>query len=217
MHDTKDETIITYNQWSLRHLPEALSCLCTCNSSRGRLATIYQHPPSSVMEHNVSRLHASGHQVASIKAVHSEPNAAKANMQVDWSPSSVWHVNLVSCWQPTSGYLVNGRVYGDSSRHLLLQWWCSTQPPPPLHPQSVLIPTVDPPSPGGSCSWLQLPLKLAWAVTIQEAQGLTLSKDVGKKYFSEQLSFIHVRHLQDLLFDPPFPFQLVANLARREC
>ena len=57
----------------------------------------------AVVEHNVSRLRASGHPVATIKAVHSEPNAAKALMQVDWNLSSVWHVKLVSCLQPTSG------------------------------------------------------------------------------------------------------------------
>ena len=81
-------------------------------------------------------------------------------------------------------------------------------------------------SAGRSCSWLQLPLKLAWAVTIHKAQGLTPSKvviDVGKKEFSAGLTFVacyRLRCLQDLLFDPPFPFQRVANLAsscRRDC
>ena len=57
------------------------------------------------------------------------------------------------------------------------------------------------------CSRLQLPLKLAWAVTIHKAQGLTLDKvviDVGKKEFACGLTFIacsRVRTLTDLLFN----------------
>ena len=72
------------------------------------------------------------------------------------------------------------------------------------------------------CSRLQLPLKLAWAITIHKAQGMTLDKvvvDVGKKEFSAGLTFVacsRVRHLKDLLFVPPFPFQRVANLANSQ-
>lgn len=71
---------------------------------------------------------------------------------------------------------------------------------------------------GVQCSRLQLPLKLAWAVTIHKAQGLTLDKvviDVGKKEFSSGLTFVacsRVRHL----FHPPFPFQRLANLSRSQ-
>ena len=74
-------------------------------------------------------------------------------------------------------------------------------------------------SSGGQCSRLQLPLKLAWAVTIHKSQGLTLDKvviDVGKREFSTGLTFVacsRVRQLQDLLFCPPFPFQRLADLA----
>ena len=47
-------------------------------------------------------------------------------------------------------------------------------------------------TPGGSCSHLQLPLKLAWTVTIHKAQGLTLDKvviDIDKE-FSAGLTFV---------------------------
>ena len=70
------------------------------------------------------------------------------------------------------------------------------------------------------CSRLQIPLKLAWAVTIHKSQGLTLDKaviDIGKKEFSTGLTFVacsRVRQLTDLLFVPPFSFQRVANLSK---
>ena len=46
---------------------------------------------------------------------------------------------------------------------------------------------------GSACSRLQIPLKLAWAITIHKAQGLTLDKvviDIGKKEFSAGLTFV---------------------------
>ena len=70
------------------------------------------------------------------------------------------------------------------------------------------------------CSRLQIPLKLAWAVTIHKSQGLTLDKaviDIGKKEFSTGLTFVacsRVRQLTNLLFVPPFSFQRVANLSK---
>ena len=73
---------------------------------------------------------------------------------------------------------------------------------------------------GSACSRLQIPLKLAWAITIHKAQGLTLDKvviDIGKKEFSAGLMFVacsHVRHLSDITFDPPFAYQHVTSLSK---
>ena len=74
----------------------------------------------------------------------------------------------------------------------------------------------------GQCSLLQLPLKLAWSVTIHKSQGLTLDKvviNVGKREFSSGLTFVacsRVHRLQDLLFNPPFPYQRLAHLSHNQ-
>ena len=58
----------------------------------------------------------------------------------------------------------------------------------------------------GSCSRLQFPLSLAWAITAHKSQGLTLPKaniDLGKTEFAAGLTFVaisRVRSLDDILF-----------------
>ena len=59
---------------------------------------------------------------------------------------------------------------------------------------------------GTLCSRLQLPLCLAWAITVHKSQGLTLPKiriDIGNKEFAAGLSFVavsRVRSLNDICF-----------------
>ncbi|PKY61732.1 hypothetical protein RhiirA4_284382, partial [Rhizophagus irregularis] len=57
------------------------------------------------------------------------------------------------------------------------------------------------------CFRLQIPLSLAWTITVHKLQSLTLTNkaviDLGRKEFAAGLSFVmisHVRSLNDILF-----------------
>ena len=194
----------------------------------------------SVVEHNVSRLHASGQPIATIKAVHTGPNATKA------SSEDAGGLQPIICLAHGARVMLTANLWVDKglvngSMGTVVAICYSNGGAPPHLPIAVMVQfdayhgpklpdrTV-PITPirrtwsasGASCSRLQLPLKLAWAVTIHKAQGLTLDKvviDVGRKEFSTGLTFVacsRVRHLEDLLFDPPFPFQRLANLAKSQ-
>ena len=187
---------------------------------------LYLHPTvEAVVEHNVARLRASGQPIATIKAVHTGPNSATdeaAGLESIICLAHQARVMLTSnLW--TDAGLVNGAM--GTIKAICYQ---NGKAPPDL-PTSVMV-TFDtysgPTLPDGTVpitpirrTWssagvqCSLPLKLAWAVTIHKAQGLTLDKvvlDIGKKEFSSGLTFVacsRVRHLTDLLFDPPFPYQ----------
>ena len=70
---------------------------------------------------------------------------------------------------------------------------------------------------GASCSRLQIPVRLAWAITVHKSQGLTLRKaviDLGENEFTAGLSFVavsRVRALEDLLFKP-FNFERIQRI-----
>ncbi len=202
---------------------------------------LHLHPTvEAVVEHNVTRLRAIAQAIATIKAVHTGPNASKA------SPDDAAGLEPVICIAHGARVMLTANLWVDvglvngAMGTVVAICYKSGQCPPHL-PVAVMVrfdsysgPTLPdgtvPITPirrtwsasGGHCSRQQLPLKLAWAVTIHKAQGLTLDKvviDVGKKEFSCGLTFVacsRVRQLSGLLFDPPFPFQCVANLANSQ-
>ena len=191
----------------------------------------------AVVEYNVAQLQASGQPIAAIKAVHTGANAAKA------PADDAGGLDAVVCLAHSARVMLNSNLWVDvglvNGAMGTVQAICYRTGGPPDLPIAVMVrfdsysgPTFPdgtvPITPlrrcwsssgGGQCSRLQLPLKLAWDVTIHKSQGLTLDKvvvNVGKREFSTGLTFVacsRVRQLQDLLFTPPFTFQRLAALS----
>ena len=199
---------------------------------------LHLHPTvEAVVEHNLNCLHNSGQPVAEMKAVHSGPNAAKASADEAGGLEPLLFLATGARVMLNSNLWVDkGLVNGATGTIADI---CYLSGGPPNLPVAVMVhfdgysgPTLPNGTvpiiplrrnwctPAGQCSRLQLPLKLAWAVTIHKAQGLTLDKvvvDVGKKEFSSGLTFVacsRVRRLTDLLFDPSFAYQRLANLGK---
>ena len=165
----------------------------------------------AVAEHNVTKLRASGQPIATVKAIHTGPNASKA------SPDDAAGLDPVVCIAHGARVMLTSNLWtgvGLVNRAMgtvIAICYKSGQAPPNL-PVSIMVrfdPYLGPTLPDGTvpitpirhtwsassynCSRLQLPLKLAWAVTIHKAQGLTLDKvviDVGKKEFACGLTFV---------------------------
>ena len=192
---------------------------------------------SNVAEHNIHKLHASGQPVAMLKAVHNGPGAFKATSEEAGGLypviciaqdakvmlcANLWvDVGLVNGARGTIVAICyeNGHSPPDLPVAVMVRFDCYSGPTPSdgSVPNCPLRRTWF--ASNNQCSRLQVPLKLAWAVTIHKSQGMTLDKaviDVGRKEFSSGLTFVacsRVRHMCDLLFVPPFPFQRVANLS----
>ena len=198
------------------------------------------HPTvEAIVEHNVTMLQKSGKPIATIKAVHTGANASKA------SPDDASGLESIICLAQSARVmltsnlwvevgLVNGtmgtvnaicyRSGGPPDLPLAVMVRFDAYAGPTLHDGTVpIIPIRRTWSNSGTqCSRLQLPFKLAWAVTIHKSQGLTLDKvviDVGKREFYCGLTYVacsRFRHLTDLLFSPPFSFQRLSSIANSQ-
>ena len=163
---------------------------------------LHLHPTvEAVAEHKVASLQSSGQPIAIIKVIHTGPSASKASsddasgLELVVSLAHSARLMLISnLWVETG--LVNGAMGTvkaifyqregppDLPLAVMIKFDCYSGPT--LHDGSVPIIPVRRTwlHSGAACSRLQLPLKLAWAVTIHKAQGLTLDRvvvDIGKK------------------------------------
>lgn len=192
----------------------------------------------AVVEYNINKLHACGQPVATIKAVHTGTNAVKASVDDAGGLQPVICLARGARVMLSSNLWVEmGLVNGAMGTVQAICYHDGSTPPDLPVAVTVLFDSYSGPTlsdgtvpiapirhswstSAGYCSRLQLPLKLAWAVTIHKAQGLTLDKvtvDIGKKEFSAGLTFVaisRVRHMTHLLLNPPFPFQRLKNLAK---
>ena len=190
----------------------------------------------AVVQYNIDQLHNNNKPIATIKAVHNGQNASKASPDDAGGLDPVILLSvgarvmlITNLWVEVG--LVNGAVGtvisivyetgGPPDLPLAVMIRFDNYTGPTFPDQTVPIVPVRRTwhSSTGNCSRLQIPLKLAWAVTIHKAQGLTLDKvviDIGKKEFSSGLTYVacsRVRSLEDLLFTAPFPYQRLSNLS----
>jgi len=191
----------------------------------------------AVAEFNVTKLHSNGEPVAIMNAVHSGPGASKASAEDAGGLESVVCLAHGARVMLTANLWVDAGLVNGAMGTVVGICYDNDESPPSL-PLAVTVkfdsyagPTLSdgtvPITPlrrswlstDKQSSRLQLPLKLAWAVTIHKCQGMTLDKvviDVGKKEFSTGLTFVacsRVRSLKDMVFVPPFSFQRISNIS----
>ena len=199
--------IVTTADWNLL----MTRCLSRVTNPDYFTDALHLHPTvEAVAEHNLARLQSSGQPVAIIKAIHTGPSASKASsddasgLEPVISLAHGARVMLNSNLWVEAG-LVNGamgtvkaicyRNGGPPDLPIAVMVTFDCYSGPTLHDHSVPIIPIRRTwlHNGAACSRLQLPLKLARAVTIHKAQGLTLDGgvvDIGKKEFSAGLTHI---------------------------
>ena len=161
------------------------------------------------MQHNVAKLQASGQLIATIIAVHTGENAAIA-LSDDASG-----LEAAVCLAKSAGIMLTSNLWVEvglvNGAMGTIEPICyqSRGPPdlllavmvrfdyysgPTLHDSTVPITPLRCTwsNSGVQCSSLQIPLKLAWTVTIHKSEGLTLDKVViyvGKREFACGLTY----------------------------
>jgi len=71
----------------------------------------------------------------------------------------------------------------------------------------------------GTCSCMQVPIILAWAITVHKSQGLTLKRaiiDLGEKEYAAGLSFVAISRvctLENVIFRP-FTFERLQRVKK---
>lgn len=224
------------NDWEhlMSRTPSKLDNLSTFECALRLFPTV-----QAVAEYNLMKLKDINRPIATIKAVHNGQNAHRASSEDAGGLDPVVHLTTTARVMLTANLWIEaGLVNGALGTVVAI---CYEHGSPPDLPLAVMIrfdsysgPTLPDhtvpiipirrtwSSTGVQCSRLQLPLKLAWAITVHKAQGLTLNKaviDIGKKEFSAGLTFVacsRVRCLSDLLFISPvslvaFPISLTVH------
>ena len=144
------------------------------------LDALHLHPTiEAVVEHNVTRLRAGGHPVATIKAIHTGPNAAKTSSEDAGGLESIICLARKARVMLTANLWVDMGLVNGAMGTVVAICYRNGESPPNL-PVAVTVkfdsysgPTLSDgtvpitplrrtwSTPGGSCSRLQLPLKLA--------------------------------------------------------
>ena len=148
-------------------------------------SALYLHPTiEAVVEHNITKLHTNGQPVATVKALHSGPNAANASAEDAGGLEPILCLASETCVMLTANLWVDMGLVNGAMGTIIAICYHNGQQPPDL-PIAVTVQfdsygglilsdgtvPICPlrSTPNGSYSHLQLGLKLAWAVTIHKA------------------------------------------------
>ena len=181
-----------------------------------------------VNEHNIKKIGVMNQPIARIDAVHSGKGASAAPEKEAGNLQRVLYLCKGAQVMLTSNLSVKHGLVNGSIGHVTELIYAADSRPPSL-PVSVNVRFRDYPGPtlpngavpicpkisifelgSTQCSRLQLPLKLAWAVSIHKSQGMTLDRvvlDLGDCDFSPGLSYValsRVRSIDDILFESTF-------------